>query len=500
MKTKIFPSLLLAFVLIFSIAFAQDYSVSVAVSPKNLTVAPCKGVSFDITITNAGNKEDTYQILLDGINSDWYSLSQDSITLGAGKSDKVYLFVTPDCLAKAGNYKVNVTASGLSTDSDIFTMEIIPDHIINLVVPNETTTCLKEENTFSIKINNAGKFSEDVELSVSGDASDLVTLSEETFTIDKGETQNVTVTVNPTDIEAGGYNLEITAKSTTSYAGATDFTLINVVDCYKVDVTAPDQLEACVNVPTNFNITVQNVGLKDDVYNVSISDINYEKTTELKPQESKTFEVEYSKDAEGTYELGYVVSSTHTSQEGTINATVLKYYAVSMSTEETSLNIDAGKGKLIKTTVTNDGTKADTFEITSDVDWVSIKPASVTLDSGESKDAYIYYSPEFGTAGTYETTLTVKSGNSETSQQITVAVGGATVTTAETTIPEGNETTIETTQPEENATSTTTPQIPTGEFLKQLEDLFANKLVRSVLIAIVVVAIILIVIYLVVMR
>ena len=499
MKTKIFPSLLLAFVLIFSIAFAQDYSVSVAVSPKNLTVAPCKGVSFDITVSNTGNNEDTYAIMLDGINSDWYSLSQDSITLGVGQSDKVYLFVTPDCLAKAGTYKVNLTASGQSTDTDIFTMEIIPDHVINLIVPNETTTCLREENTFSIEINNAGKFSEDVELSVSGDASDIVTLNEETFTIGKGEIQNVTVTVNPTDIDEGGYDLEITAKSTTSYAGATEFTLVNIVDCYKVDVTVPDQLEACVNVPTTFNITVENVGLKDDVYNISISDMNYQKTAELIPQESKTFEVEYSNDAEGTYELAYTVSSIYTSQEGTINVTVLKCYAVSMSVEETSLNIDVGKGKLIKATVTNDGTKTDTFEITSDVDWVSIKPTSVTLDSGESKDVYIYYSPEFGTTGTYETTLTVKSDNSETSQQITVTIGEAGVTTAETTIPEGNETTAETTQPEGNATSTT-PQIPTGEFLKQLEDLFANKLVRSVLIAIVVVAIILIVIYLVVMR
>jgi hypothetical protein len=324
-------------------------------------------------------------------------------------------------------------------------------------------------------------------------------LSEETFTIGKGETQNVTVTVNPTDIDEGGYDLEITAKSTTSYTGATGATLINVVECYKVDVTSPKELEACINVPVTFNLTVENVGLKDDIYNVSIDELNYHKITELEPKKVESFEVEYLKDNEGTYELGFVVSSDHTSKEGTINASVLKCYAVGLSVEETELGIDVGKGKLIKATITNDGTKADTFEVTSDVDWVSIKPSSVVLESGGSKDVYVYYSPEFGATGSYETTLTVKSDNSETSQKITVTVGGAAVTTAETTIPEGNETTAETTQPEGNATSTT-PQIPTGEFLKQLEDLFANKLVRSVLIAIVVVAIILIVIYLVVMR
>ncbi|MCX6821308.1 MAG: hypothetical protein NTW30_00870, partial [Candidatus Aenigmarchaeota archaeon] len=516
---------LLAFVFVFTPVFAvNDYNLSVTVSPKTITTRPCGIATFDVAVNNLGTLEDTYTVIVDGIPTGWYTLSSDSITLSPGKSDKVYLFVTPYCYEnKFGTYNGSITLVGKANATDKFTLIVVPDHIIKLTLPEEVTVCLGEEKEVAGILENTGNYTEDVTFTTSGDASAFVKAPEEKVVINTNKKSNVTVALNPVDVQLGSYNLKIDAASATSYATSSASTTVKVVKCYDVEVTSPEQVQACGGKAKTFDITIKNTGLKDDTYTLSMQDLNYSTDVTLGPGESKTLSMDFMNEAEGTYEVAFTVESTFVKKEGKINFVVTKCYGVDLTVDENEFQIESGKGKLVKGKVTNIGLFADTFKIISDVIWSSIRPEQVNLNSNESKDVYAYYSPEYGAQGTYEVNLTAKSDNSQATQQLNIEVlgkGEATTTTIEetTTVEETiptNETTPaenitttveETTQEattvsettlETNQTTTPAVEIPTGEVIRGF---WENKVMRSLLISIIIVIIILIIIYLVVMR
>ena len=493
MKFKILSFVILGVLLVLSGCNAKDYDVSVSVTPKSAIVNPCGIASFDIDIKNVGDKEDTYSIIIDGLPEDWYSLSEDSIDLESGESGKVYLFITPYCYGEIGEFEVSVTVSDGDSTSDTFTLNVVPDHKIEVDMPSEIKTCLEETSVETITIKNEGDFTEDLELTLSGDASDFAELAENEITLEPFEEKTVELNLKPTsDIEIGDYQLELDVKSTSSYASDKTISLVKVLECYKVSVSYPEKTETCMNEETMLELEIKNTGLKKDTYSVEFEEVNYTEIVELEAEDSRTIKIPFLKGEEGTYYVSFSVDSDYVSEEGEIEIDVLKCYGVELKVEETSLEVDVGKGKLVTVKINNVGTKGDTFDIMSDVDWVIVKPTSVTLDSGQEEDVYVYYSPRFGMSGSHDTTLTAQSENSEDSVDIEVMVSGVAITTTETTIEIPSE--------EGGLPSIEIPSIPTGEFLSPVRDALENKVIRSLLIAVIIVLIILIIVYLVIMR
>jgi hypothetical protein len=520
MNYKLYLSVLLAFVFVVSPVLAVDYSVSIAVSPKSITAKPCGIATYDITVNNLGNLEDTYTITVNGIPDGWYTLSSDSVTLGSGKLDKVYLFITPNCYEnKFGQFNSTVTFTGKANATDKFTLIVVPDHVLKLTVPDEVTVCLGEEKELVGILENMGNYTEDVIFKVSGDASIFATTPEGTLTINADKKNNVTVILNPVDVEVGSYGLTIDAESTTSYAKASASTVVKVVKCYDVEVTAPEQVQTCANKPTTFQMTIKNTGLNTDTYTMTMQDLNYSTSVVIEAGQSKTLSLDFLNAEEGTYDVSFTVESSFVKKEGTIKFVVTKCYGVDLTVEENEIQIESGKGKLVKGTVTNTGLFADTYKIISDVIWSSIRPDEVSLTTNESKDVFAYYSPEYGASGTYDVNLTAKSDYAQGTEELKIEVLGKaeeTTTTVEeittveeTTIPEeettiaenittiAEETTITETTQVTNETTTQPVEIPTGEVIAGL---WENKVFRSLLISIIIVIIILIIIYLVVMR
>jgi len=525
MNYKLYLSILLAFVFVFSPVFAvSNYDVSVAVSPKSITTKPCGIATYDITINNVGELQDAYTVTVGGIPNGWYSLSSDTITVTPGNSDKIYLFITPNCYENnfgQFNGTVTLTSRANLTATDKFNLIVVPDHILKLTLPDQIMVCQGEEQQAIGILVNLGNYTENVAFTVSGDASAFTTVPDN-LVINSGKTNNVTFTVNPANVELGSYGLTIDAASATSYASASASTMVKVVKCYDVDVTFPQTVQACGGKTKTFNITVKNIGLKEDEYTLTIGDLNYSTTVALQPGQAKSLSIDFMNEAEGTYEVSFTVESTFVKKEGTITFAVTKCYGIALTIEENLLQIVSGTGKMIKGKITNTGLFADTWKIISDVIWSSVRPEQVNLSTNESQDVYAYYSPEYGAQGTYLVNLTAKSSNSQDTQMLTIEVlsqGEVTTTTVpETTVIEEttpvenititvNETTPEQTTPVEETTpeitqpnvTITTPAggIPTGEVIKGF---WENKIMRSLLISIIIVIIILIVIYLVVMR
>jgi hypothetical protein len=333
-------------------------------------------------------------------------------------------------------------------------------------------------------------------------------------------------------VEFGEYILEVQAQSITSYARDSALSVIEVTKCYDVEVTFPEEVKACAGKVKKFELTVKNIGLKNDTYELSIPGLNYSITVFLQPEEFRTLELEFIEDEEGIYEVGFIIESEFVKKEGTIKFVVELCYGVDLTIEEKEIEIESGRGRLVRGIIKNIGTMTDTFNIISDVIWSSIRPEKVTLESNETENVYAYYSPEFGAMGNYTVKLIAQSVNSQDTEEIlikvlpkeevpettttttttveNITVENITTTTEAEIVPEENITTTTeettttqetTTQPEvvEETTTTITPsiEIPTGEIVRGILE---NRAIRSLLIAIIIVLIILIIIYLVVMR
>ena len=528
MDLKFLFVVLLAILLLIPASLAVEHEVAVEITPKVIDTKPCGIAAYDILVKNIGELEDTYSFAVEGIPEGWYTLSQDSAKLEAGKSQKIYLFITPDCYEeKYGLFEGTFIVTDGAGTSINFTLNVIPDHIIELTMPGHLKVCLGEDNKIKINVKNKGNYTEDVYLTASGDAGEFSTFSEIIVHLGPFEEKEVTVTVSPKDLEYGNYSLVVEAKSSTSYARSSASSVIEVTKCYDVEVTYPEEVKACAGGAKSFEMTIKNIGVKDDTYKLTIEDLNYSMEITLAPEEFRKVELEFIKEEEGTYEIPFTIKSDFVSKEGMITFVVEKCYGVDLTLEENEIEIESGKGKLVKGTVKNTGTLTDTFNIISDVIWSVIKPDKVTLGSEQEENVYAYYSPEYGVIGTQTAKLTAKSEKSEDIEELTIEVlpkeevpittvteetttVEETTTTGETTTtPEEETTTVEetttiieetTTVGEETTTAaetTTTPWLPTGSII---DIIYENRAIRSLLIAIIVVIIILIIIYLVVMR
>jgi uncharacterized membrane protein len=480
MRKQILAFGLLWFIFLAPVSLAADYQVLVEISPQTISVNPCDIANFDLEVINLGEIEDVFSITIQGLPEEWYSLSEDSLTLDSGESRQVYLFVTPYCYGEIGSYEGEVLVTGQSNSSDVFTLNVVADRAIDVSMPNSAKVCLQDDSTITVTIENNGNFTEELDVEILGNATDIAELSEESLTLGPEESGDVVIILSPTEL--GIFTLDLEVESQTSYVKSSASSIIEVDECYGVDVSYPEQIEVCVNEPVQIEITLENTGLKEDSYRVEIEDLNYTETINIDPQDSKIVEVMLLGERTGSFDVEFTIESDFVREEGMINLDVVGCYGVDLVVEEDEFDIELGRGKLIEVEVKNLGTKEDNFEIVSNVDWISIKPSSIDLEGGESQIVYVYYSPEFGMKGEFNASLTVSSQNSEDTEQLKITVLEAEVEeTTTTTMPSGID-------------------IPTGDITGIFNRIWGSRILRSLLIAIIVVLIVIIAIYLVIMR
>lgn len=485
MKSNVVLSAVLGILLLCSIGVAKDYEVSVSVTPKEVDIGPCDIASFDVKVDNMGELSDSYSVVVEGIPEDWYSLSHDSVTVDGDSSRMVYLFITPYCMENGfGTYNGSVSVVGNANDTDAFTLNVIPEHEIKVSLPEEIPVCLCEGKEFTANIENLKDYEEVLTLSVSGDASDFVVLEETSLTLGPKESKSIKMEIEPDcDFEKGVYSLVLEARSSTSYAKSSASSSIRMDMCYDFDVVYPEEVRVCSNVSTSFTIEIENTGTKDDVYGITVGE--WSASAALKSRESDSFELSFFEEEIGAYDVLLTVKSNFREREITLKFVVERCYGVDLVLEQNEFSVEVGRGLLVKPKVTNIGTKADVFDVLSDVEWVSIKPSQVSLEPDETEEVYVYYSPPFELVGSHETILTVRSSNSEDSESILINV-------AEEGVPTTTEPVTTTT---EAIPATTT--IPAEEAL--VRRLWENIVIRSLIIAAIIGLIITVLLYLVVM-
>ncbi len=401
-----------------TLASAKDYESSLSISTKEITVNQCGIATYDLTLTNKGEKEDTYYVLVEGIPEGWYSVSHESLTLKPKESKNIYLFITASCFEEPKNYSGKISFLGNSESLTEFKMNVISDHSISISLPENISSCICEESSFIAVIENTGKYDEEVKLSVVGGK-----IKEDKIKIKSGEKRQLEVFLDKVcGITPGKYNFEIIAESTTSYAKTRKIFEVIMQNCHDFEFSYPKEVKTCLNEKVDFGIAVKNTGSKDDDYILIMDALNIAQEMQIKSGEIKVFNVNFSSNDIGIIDIGFTVKTKTKEEKGNIRFLVDQCYGIDLQPETNKIDIQLGSGKMLKAKITNTGSKDDVYKISSDINWVSIRPENISLKGKQTDEVFVYYSPQYGMKGKFETQLKAESAHSIDIENITINV------------------------------------------------------------------------------
>ena len=513
MKTHILFGIIFGLMLV-GCVFAQNSDVSISISPEEISVNPYEIAVYDILVENKG-EDNSFTLSVAGIPEEWFSLSHESIEILSSESKIIYLFITPQP-AEQDIYVGKASIVEFENIFSTFTLNIIKDHKVRVSMPRQLSSCICEEDQTAIIVENLGKYSEDIDLFLTGDGLDVIDVEMQSFTLEVNETKEIpTRILAMCDTEERVYTLEVNVESRSSYASASVSSRIEKKECFDFETSYPEEVRSCSGVEKTFTIEVANTGIKKDNYEVNIEELGYSDIIELEPGQAQMFEILFIKDEEGVYEIPFQVSSDTREEQGLVKFIVEKCFGVDLELDVDELTIQSGTGRLTKPLVKNIGTRPSTYDVEVSANWAAVRPPQLTLLPNETQNIFVYYSPEYGLLGEYEVQVSVESDYAYDSETVKVNVEEEVITT--TTFEEVPATV------EENVTTTTEeipepPEVnitkPTGMFgrvwekveifsnriTQKVEELKINKMVFSLVIGFVIALIILIVVYLVVMR
>ncbi|MCX8179136.1 MAG: hypothetical protein N3E38_00120 [Candidatus Aenigmarchaeota archaeon] len=416
MKFKFLIYIVLTFFL--TLVSAKEYDSILEIKQPEINVPQCGIATFDFKLTNTGEKEDTFYIVVEGIPEGWYSVSHESIVLKPKESKNVYLFITANCFEEPKNYTGIISFLGNSKTRKEFKMNVIAEHSLVLLLPKNVSACLCEESSFAITLKNNGRYEEDVKLSIVGG-----NIKEDRVKLKPSESKEIIVYLDKAcEASEGKYNLEIIAQSLNSYAKVRKIFTIYRENCYNFKTSYPKEVRACIGEDVKFNIAVNNIGSRDDEYELLIDALNISQRMSIKKDETKIFGLNFSSNEAGIIDLSFSVKGKTKTESGVLRFFVDKCYGVDLQLETNKIDIEIGTGKMIKAKLLNTGSKDDVYKISSDIEWVSIRPQNVSLKSLQSEDVFIYYSPLYGMKGRFDTQIKTESAKAIDIENVTINV------------------------------------------------------------------------------
>ena len=229
------------------------------------TANAAEGVSYTLTITNAGNTDDVIDLAITGDAT--AMLSESSVSLASGASTEVTLSISADALATAGDYEVKVTATSQGDNSETAevstTTTILPVYGVTLVGVKDTEV---EGVSYTLTITNTGNTDDVVDLAASDDAA---TLSQTSVSLATGASAEVTLTISADALAtAGDYEVEVTVTSQGDNTQTAEITLTTTTaPVYGVMLQGKGELEGTtmdILAGVSYTLTVTNTGNTDD--------------------------------------------------------------------------------------------------------------------------------------------------------------------------------------------------------------------------------------------
>ena len=254
---------------------APRYGVDTFISPASKEVEKNEDAVYIVSVTNTGNREDTYDI-----TTTIGALGASSLTIPAGDTASTTLTVNGTGIK---TYTAVVTATSQSdptkTKTTSVSTTVVPAVSIK-AVPSSASLYLGNESTFTLTIKNTGTMSHTYDLSVTN-TSDTAYLSTNSISLSKGDSADITLTMN--DSAVGMYTATVTATDktdTSKKVSVTVSTLYLEAPVYGVDLRVDEKTKTIEpGKYALYVLTVKNLGNNQDTFELNIT--NNETTATL---------------------------------------------------------------------------------------------------------------------------------------------------------------------------------------------------------------------------
>ena len=207
----------------FEIVADQHYGVALSVGADSKDAEPGATVDFSFNVSNTGNGEDTFAIVVDG-NPAWNpTASQSDITIGAVSNGQFIVSVTVPADRDAGSDSGGISVTVTSSDdkaADSLNITATASQVYDISMAHysgsDGSVVVSQDTSLQIKLNvtNDGNGVDTLALSLTN-APSWATLGAETLAIGKGQTMAIIVTLSPDTAALSGrdYTFQVVATS-----------------------------------------------------------------------------------------------------------------------------------------------------------------------------------------------------------------------------------------------------------------------------------------------
>jgi uncharacterized membrane protein len=357
----------------------------VAGSPADMTVFPEESstridsfTSYELTVENVGPVEDTYTFTSSSVQE--IDVAPRQVTLEAGEEETVNVWYNPDTDREEGTYSYSVTAESRAT-GDSYSAEIIAsvirEHEVEVEIsPESQSVCRGETAEYTVEVTNDGIQKEEFSLST-----DYGQLSQNSVTLEDGETQEVTLTASSDQDTTQNFNVR--AASKTSYAQDIQNIQFNAETCFASSTSiTPQQQRAAGGTTAEFGVTVRNTGTRVDEYTLSSNVGEFsDNQLEIEGGDSETATLEVTRGQLGQQRINVEAEGSSTSSA---NARLQVYNGNDMevSFENSQVSVCETEEAEIETVIDNTGETDETFTLRTNRGSIQ---EEVSVEAGETE-------------------------------------------------------------------------------------------------------------------
>jgi hypothetical protein len=393
----------------------QCHTFNYSVTPLTNTSKSCESNYFNVYVKNTGKFVDEFVFMETGLTDSWVTYPRESFVLNKGEELNTVLEVKTDCSTQPGNYnfvlelantKTNASASKDLLQTIVNFTPITTDLTANIDV------CSEEGRDINVGIKNISNQSDEISLSITN--VDYLSLGKANLTIDANSTEYVTLHVLPTAPKDTNFVFSVYSQNYDK--GISVNADLQIEDCYNVDIKRSEtQTSYCIG-DNSQTYVVKNKGTKTVTVNVSTTGINTaDKNITLSSGAEREVELTFATNG-GDKDIVVSAESQYTKDSVSYKLGFENCYDSGLLVS----NLDLCAGTNVSRTITlkNNGTKEQSYNVSTDASWIEMDSNKIVLEPNSEKTISLNLNVPNTVNDTY--TITAKSNNTEINRDLTV--------------------------------------------------------------------------------
>nr|MBA4404862.1 hypothetical protein [Nanoarchaeum sp.] len=370
-------------------------------------VCPRSTGLFNDVVKNTGDEPIELTVSNSGTASVFSTTVPTGFVLMPGQIKNIYTYVTPMSSVDVGSYSLSLDANGNGLSNSIAHNFNVKDCYAYTfkAIDSLKNVCPCGEEKYAFEIKNNGEYTESYALSVEGNYKDNIVLSQNTLTLNQGESKTIYAYVKAGCNDQGDFEFTVKVNPSSGKLIAASTVKLTIDACYNFDInTEKDLVNMCEHSQETLKIDVKNAGTSANVYNLDVEGpvwANLENNKlEIAAGQTKSVNLDLVPDygIEGNFEIKFnaIPTKGELKAQNTFNVNVKKCYDVSVELEKDADKICNALENEYNVLIRNAGEKESEYFVSlTGPDWAKLDKTSVNLAAGEETSLKLTVSPPY---------------------------------------------------------------------------------------------------------